>query len=107
MLSMNSIVDFGVYLPVFASDFGIMENTFVICAIGRITIAKNPEFIFMQVPFLFDYDAEGNFTFDAPVEKCQVLSLTENELRIKCTIDDTENPAKDVYSFTLTYVPAQ
>ena len=69
--------------------------------------AENPEFIFMQVPFLYDYDAEGNFTFDAAVEKCQVLALTENELRIKCTIDDTENPAKEVYSFTLTYVPAK
>ena len=69
--------------------------------------AENPEFISMQVPFLYDYDAEGNFTFDAPAEKCQILALTENELRIKCTIDDTENPAKDVYSFTLTYVPAK
>jgi len=59
--------------------------------------AENPQFITMQVPFFYD---------EAP-ELCQILSLTENELRIKCTINDDDNPAKQTCSFTLTYVPAK
>ena len=59
--------------------------------------AENPQFITMQVPFFYD---------EAP-EYCQILSLTENELRIKCTINDDDNPAKQTCSFTLTYVPAK
>lgn len=59
--------------------------------------ADNPEYISMQVPFFYDEVAE----------KCQVLALTKDEFRIKCTIDDTENPAKEIYSFTLTFVPAK
>ena len=58
---------------------------------------ENPEYITMQVPFFYDEDAEY----------CQILSLTENELRIKCTINDDDNPAKQTCSFTLTYVPAK
>ena len=59
--------------------------------------AENPEYISMQVPFFYDEAAE----------KCQVLALTDDEFRIKCTIDDTENPTKHDYSFTLTFVPAK
>ena len=58
---------------------------------------ENPEYITMQVPFFYDEDPEY----------CQILSLTENELRIKCTINDDDNPAKQTCSFTLTYVPAK
>lgn len=59
--------------------------------------AENPQFITMQVPFFYDEASEY----------CQILSLTENELRIKCTINDDDNPAKQTCSFTLTYVPAK
>ncbi len=59
--------------------------------------ADKPEYISMQVPFFYDED----------VEKCQVLALTEDEFRIKCTINDDSPVSKGTYSFTLTYVPAK
>lgn len=59
--------------------------------------ADNPEYINMQIPFFYDEIAE----------KCQVLSLTEDEFRIKCTINDDDDPAKQTCSFTLTFVPAK
>lgn len=51
----------------------------------------------MQIPFFYD---EATETVD-------ILSLTETELRIKYTFNDYTAPAKTVYSFTLTYVPAK
>ena len=57
---------------------------------------ENPEYISMQIPFFYDEAAEY----------CQILSLTENELRIKCTIND-DDITKQTCSFTLTYVPAK
>ncbi len=50
-----------------------------------------------QIPFFYDTERET----------AQVLSLTETELRVKFTFNATDNPAKEAYSFTLTYVPAK
>jgi len=58
----------------------------------------------MQLPMF--YNAAGT-SFDEEFEKCQILALTEKELRLKYTFTDTENPTKGEYSFTLTYVPAK
>ena len=43
------------------------------------------------------------FFYDDEVEKCQILNLTENQLRVKFTFDDYEAGAKTKYSFTVTY----
>jgi hypothetical protein len=43
------------------------------------------------------------FFYDDEIEKCQILSLTENQLRVKYTFDDYEAGAKTKYSFTVTY----
>ena len=43
------------------------------------------------------------FFYDEEVEECQLLSLTEDQLRIKFTFTDDEGDAKGDYSFTLTY----
>ena len=59
--------------------------------------AENPSLINMQIPFFYD-DAQ---------EICYLKSLTENELRIQCVMNDEDNPAKQQCTFTLTYVPAK
>lgn len=56
-----------------------------------------PTLLYMQVPFFYDED----------VETCKILSLTENELKVSCTINDDDPTAKGTYSFILTYVPAK
>lgn len=58
-----------------------------------------PLLLYMQVPFFYD---------DA-VEICQISSLTEKELKIRCTIQDYNPEAKydNDCTFTLTFVPAK
>lgn len=70
------------------------------------TILENLDgkFLNMQVPFFYNDDYTS---FDAQVEVCEIINLDENQLKIRCTINDDENPAKPTYSFTLTYVPAK
>jgi len=43
------------------------------------------------------------FFYNDEVEECQLLSLTEDQLRVKFTFTDDEGNAKGIYSFTLTY----
>lgn len=62
------------------------------------------KFLNMQVPFFYNDDYSS---FDAPVEICEIINLDDNQLKIRCTMNDDENPAKPTYSFTLTYVPAK
>jgi len=62
------------------------------------------KFLNMQVPFFYNDDYSS---FDAAVEICEIIALDDNQLKIRCTINDDENPAKPTYSFTLTYVPAK
>ena len=47
------------------------------------------------------------FFYDEEVETAQILKLSETELRVKYTFNATDNPTKEAYSFTLTYVPAK
>ena len=58
-----------------------------------------PLLLYMQVPFFYDED----------VEVCQISSLTEKELKIRCTIQDYNPEAKydNDCTFTLTFVPAK
>jgi len=56
-----------------------------------------PTLLYMQVPFFMDED----------VEVCKILSLTKDELKLSCTINDDDPYAKGTYSFILTYVPAK
>ena len=60
---------------------------------------SNPTFLNMQIPFFYD----------AEMEKCRIIILNSNLLKISVEICDSENPAKgnNTYIFTLTYVPAQ
>lgn len=61
--------------------------------------AENPTKINMQIPFFYDKE----------VEICYLKTLTEDELRIQCVIDDINNPVKadNKCTFTLTYQPAK
>lgn len=53
--------------------------------------------LYCQIPFFYD----------EALELCKIITLNEDVMKLSCTIDDTENPAKDVYTFNLTYVPAK
>ena len=50
-----------------------------------------------QIPFFYD-DVQ---------ETADILELSETQLRVKYTFNATDNPTKEAYSFTLTYVPAK
>lgn len=57
----------------------------------------------MQLPFFYN---DNETSFDEEIESCQVMSLTNDELKIKYTFKDYAAPTKgqyNVYSFTLTY----
>lgn len=55
---------------------------------------ENPRFIYMQVPYFYD----------ETVEICEVLELTKDNLRIRCTFnDDDPQPTKGTYTFTLGF----
>ena len=56
--------------------------------------ADNPELLYMQVPFFYD----------APIETCGIVSLSESELKIRYFYMPE---GKKQYSFYLTYVPAE
>ncbi len=64
------------------------------------SLSEDLKTLTMQLPFF--YNDEYN-SYNSQVEECQILSLTESQLRIKYTFDDYEAGAKKVYSFTLTY----
>ena len=59
--------------------------------------AENPSIISLQIPFFYD----------EAMEVCKLVSLTENEMRIQCTINDNADPAKQICTFMLNYVPAK
>lgn len=50
-----------------------------------------------QIPFFYDEEKET----------ADILELSETQLRVKYTFNATDNPTKEAYSFTLTYVPAK
>ena len=54
----------------------------------------------LQLPFFYN---NNNTSFDEEFETCEIMSLTNDELKIKYTFDDYESNAKTKYSFTLTY----
>ncbi len=80
------------------TDFGYQAETSALWSFNEDeTILK------MQIPFFYKDDGTS---YDEEFEECTILSLTEDELRIKFTFNDDETPAKGTYTFTLTYVPA-
>lgn len=56
--------------------------------------------LFMQVPFFYNDDYTS---YNAQVENCQIVSLTNKELVVNYTFTDDQAPAKGTYTFTLTY----
>lgn len=66
--------------------------------------ASSPTFLNMQIPFFYnDYGT----SYSVEMEKCRIIILNSNMLKISAEFCDDENPAKGIYTFTLTYVPAQ
>ena len=78
-----------------SAEDGYTEETLI--GTWRFDNELAPELLYMQVPFFYDAD----------VEVCKILSLTKDELKLSCTINDDDPLAKGTYSFILTYVPAK
>ncbi len=55
----------------------------------------NPSNITMHIPFLYE---KG-------LKDCKILNLSKEELRIRFTVEDDEDGAKKMCTFTVTYVP--
>lgn len=82
-----------------AEDYGYQST-----AVANWNLSADNTMLNMQLPFFYN---ESYMMYDQEVESCKILSLTSKELVIEFTFNDDENPAKDTYTFTLTYVPAK
>ena len=65
--------------------------------VGTWSFNSDETYLNFQIPFFYDDQ----------VENAQILALSETELRVKYTFNATDNPAKEAYSFILTYVPVK
>ncbi len=63
----------------------------------------NPTYLYMQIPFFYGDD---DHTCSPELEECRIISLTTDMLQIAYTFNESETPAKQTYTFTLTYIPA-
>lgn len=63
----------------------------------------NPTYLYMQIPF---FHGEVPNSYTPAIEECKLISLTTDMLIIKYSFSNDTKPAKEYYSFTLTYVPA-
>lgn len=54
----------------------------------------------MQIPFFYNDD---NTSYNAQVENCRIVSLTNKEMVLAYTFTDETSTAKGTYTFTLTY----
>jgi len=80
------------------TDFGYQAETSALWSFN-----EDETLLKMQIPFFYNDDETS---YDEEIEECTILSLTEDELRIKFTFNDDKTPTKGTYTFTLTYVPA-
>ena len=60
--------------------------------------------IYFQMPWEYN---ESYTMYDDNIERCSVVSYDKNQLVIKYTRNDDENPAKAQNTFTITYVPVK
>ena len=68
-----------------------------VATVATYTVNEATEELSFQMPWEYD---------DA-IEKCSVQSYDKNQLVIKYTRNDDQNPAKAQNTFTITYVPAK
>jgi hypothetical protein len=88
-------------VPKTLCDFGYQGET---AALWTLVEKNGKEYLKFQIPFFYD---ETFTTYDAELEECEILNITDEQLRIKFTFNDDANPAKGTYSFTLTYKHAK
>lgn len=72
-------------------------SAYQVATVATYTVNEATEELSFQMPWEYD---------DA-VENCSVQSYDKNQLVIKYTRNDDENPAKAQNTFTITYVPAK
>jgi hypothetical protein len=75
---------------------------------AKYTINEETKILTCQMPWIYEYnDDDLPIGYSPDQEICQIITLDDNMLKIRCTIDDVAATTKDVYSFTITYVPAK
>jgi len=72
-------------------------SAYQVATVATYTVNEATEELSFQMPWEYD---------DA-IEKCSVQSYDKNQLVIKYTRNDDQNPAKAQNTFTITYVPAK
>ena len=87
----NQIINGGKITPE-AGDYQATDK-----GVGKWFFNSDEKELSFQIPFFYDEE----------IETAQILNLSETELRVKYTFNATDNPAKEAYSFILTYVPAK
>lgn len=60
--------------------------------------------IYMQLPFFYNDDYTS---FDSEMEECKIIYMNENEMKLAFTLNAVDDPAKEKYTFMLTYVHAK
>ncbi|MBP5664001.1 MAG: hypothetical protein J6X16_07000 [Bacteroidales bacterium] len=88
----NMKINGGSKVPADGSDYQSGDH-----GVGTWKFNSDETKLTFQIPFFYD-DVQ---------ETADILELSETQLRVKYTFNATNNPAKEAYSFTLTYVPAK
>jgi hypothetical protein len=79
-------------------------DAYQIATVATYSVDELNEEIYFQMPW--EYNADYTM-YDDNLERCSVVSCDKNQLVIKYTRNDDENPAKAQNTFTITYVPAK
>ncbi len=72
-------------------------SAYQVATVAAYTVNEATEELSFQMPW----------EYDEAIEKCSVQSYDKNQLVIKYTRNDDQNPAKAQNTFTITYVPAK
>lgn len=97
----NETIDPGKLL---ADDGAAYQNVVT----AKYSVNDETKILMCQMPWIYEYDDNDlPIGYSPAQEVCEIITLDDNMLKIRCTIDDVAAPTKDVYSFTITYVPAK
>ena len=72
-----------------------------VAALWKFDNDEEPTTLYCQLPFIYDYDNEGNVTGYSEIqENCKIVDLTKDELVISYTVNITKG---DQYTFKMTF----
>ena len=79
-------------------------DAYQIATVAAYTVNEATKEITLQMPWEYNDDYTS---YDVNPELCSVVSYDKNQLVVKYTRNDDNNPAKSQNTFTITYVPAK